>query len=89
MSCPRCGGREWICEAHPDQPFEHEVDGKVCPGPGDPCPECNDLSPAHSIRKKWLAWDELRKGKYPDGNAPHLERWDLVLTLARAERRLH
>lgn len=38
--CPRCGDRQWTCEAHPDQPFEHDD----CPGPGDPCPVCNPMS---------------------------------------------
>lgn len=39
-ACPRCNGTYWLCEAHPDKPFEH--DG--CPGPGDPCPDCNELA---------------------------------------------
>lgn len=44
-ACPRCGGRQWTCEAHPDQPFEHKLEnGEICPGPGDPCVECNLLS---------------------------------------------
>lgn len=39
--CPHCQGRTWVCEAHPEQPFEHTLeDGTACPGPGDPCPTC-------------------------------------------------
>lgn len=45
MICEVCKDRGWLCEAHPNEPFEHMKDGKVCPGPGDPCPKCNDLSP--------------------------------------------
>ena len=36
MTCPVCQGLLWICEAHPDQPWEH--DG--CGGAGLPC-VCN------------------------------------------------
>jgi hypothetical protein len=34
MKCPRCQGYHWVCEAHPDKPFEHDPN---CPGPGQPC----------------------------------------------------
>lgn len=36
--CPFCQGERWICEAHPDRPWPHDA----CPGPGEPCPQCND-----------------------------------------------
>ena len=38
MICDRCEDEAWICEKHPDLPFEHDD----CPGPGMPCPDCND-----------------------------------------------
>lgn len=42
--CAHCSGRGFLCEAHPTEPFEHDLpDGRICPGPGDPCPVCNPL----------------------------------------------
>jgi hypothetical protein len=38
--CPLCHGLQWVCEAHPDHPW----DGKCCDGAGDPCPRCNALT---------------------------------------------
>jgi hypothetical protein len=38
--CPRCLGSRWVCEQHPDQPWDH--DG--CKSAGDPCPECSPLA---------------------------------------------
>jgi hypothetical protein len=37
FACKLCRDRRWICEAHPDQPMDH--DG--CGGAGMPCPMCN------------------------------------------------
>jgi hypothetical protein len=39
ITCVRCRGVLWICEAHPDCPWPH--DG--CRGAGDPCPVCNGV----------------------------------------------
>ncbi|WP_316172162.1 MULTISPECIES: hypothetical protein [unclassified Bradyrhizobium] len=39
--CPRCDGTRWICEAHPDLPWEDSPRGCRCGAPGDPCPVCN------------------------------------------------
>jgi hypothetical protein len=39
-TCSRCHGSRWVCEAHPDRPFEH--DG--CRSAGDPCPACSPLA---------------------------------------------
>jgi hypothetical protein len=38
--CLRCGGCRWVCEYHPDRPWEgpHACD---CGGAGAPCPICN------------------------------------------------
>ena len=41
--CPHCQGRTWVCERHPDQPFEHTLeDGSMCGGAGCPCPTCGE-----------------------------------------------
>jgi len=37
MTCPRCSGARWVCEAHPDKKMGH--DG--CDGAGMPCKGCN------------------------------------------------
>ena len=34
MTCERCRGALWVCEAHHDQPWPHGD----CPGPGEPAP---------------------------------------------------
>lgn len=34
--CALCGGVGWVCEKHPDSPFNHGF----CPWAGDPCPIC-------------------------------------------------
>ena len=33
MRCPVCLGSGWVCEDHPDKPWEHEG----CGGAGAPC----------------------------------------------------
>ena len=42
MACPTCGDFGWVCEDHPDQPFNHAdpttPDGR-CGGAGMPCPD--------------------------------------------------
>lgn len=40
--CPTCLGLGWVCENHPDLPWDIEI-GCVC-GAGMPC-ECNDSDP--------------------------------------------
>jgi hypothetical protein len=40
--CERCGGEGWVCENHPDQPW-NEGDPKCCGGAGMPCP-CNFIN---------------------------------------------
>ena len=39
-TCPRCNGCRWVCEAHPDRPWEGEH-ACCCGAPGEPCPVCN------------------------------------------------
>ena len=39
-----CGGARWVCEAHPDKPWDGESDREDachCGGAGMPCPVCN------------------------------------------------
>lgn len=38
--CTICGGGGWMCEEHPDKPFQHWLDASACPGLGVPC-RCN------------------------------------------------
>ena len=40
MTCSRCDGTQWVCEAHPERPWLGERACK-CGAPGDPCPDCN------------------------------------------------
>jgi hypothetical protein len=38
--CKRCDGCRWVCEAHPDRPWEGP-NACGCGAPGAPCPACN------------------------------------------------
>jgi hypothetical protein len=38
--CARCDNCRWVCENHPDQPWEGPR-ACGCGAPGDPCPVCN------------------------------------------------
>ncbi len=38
--CPRCDNCRWVCEAHPDKPWEGPR-ACGCGAPGDPRPVCN------------------------------------------------
>ena len=40
MKCAVCEDCGWVCEAHPDRPFEGEH-ACTCSGAGAPCPQCN------------------------------------------------
>jgi hypothetical protein len=40
MKCLLCEDCGWVCENHPDRPFEGEH-ACTCGGAGDPCPRCN------------------------------------------------
>jgi hypothetical protein len=40
MKCAVCEDCGWVCEAHPDRPFEGER-ACTCGGAGAPCPRCN------------------------------------------------
>src|SRR6188472_3993592 len=38
--CPRCDDYRWVCENHPDKPWEGPR-ACDCGGAGAPCPACN------------------------------------------------
>jgi hypothetical protein len=40
MKCALCEDCGWVCEAHPDRPWEGK-DACTCGGAGAPCPSCN------------------------------------------------
>jgi hypothetical protein len=40
MKCWLCEDCGWVCEAHPDKPWEGE-EACTCGDIGAPCPECN------------------------------------------------
>lgn len=40
-NCDTCGGEGWVCENHPDMPWDGDA-GCNCGGAGMPC-ECNPL----------------------------------------------
>ena len=40
MPCRTCLGARWVCEDHPDRPWDIPG-GCVCGGAGAPCPSCN------------------------------------------------
>jgi hypothetical protein len=44
MTCPRCDDIGWVCENHPDRPWEGER-ACQCGGAGAPCADCNKTKP--------------------------------------------
>jgi hypothetical protein len=43
-TCARCDRCRWVCEAHPERPWEGET-ACGCGEAGAPCPICNDAAP--------------------------------------------
>ena len=41
MKCAVCEDCGWVCETHPDRPFQGEH-ACTCGDAGEPCPRCND-----------------------------------------------
>jgi len=41
VKCPRCYGARWVCENHPNEPWNGDH-SKRCDGAGMPCPGCNE-----------------------------------------------
>jgi hypothetical protein len=60
--CPTCKGQRWVCENHPDKPWETE-DGCGC-GAGMPCLECNQVpegvwpAPIPGCVTIWSIWSD-------------------------------
>ncbi|QOZ68900.1 hypothetical protein SAMN05192541_15124 [Bradyrhizobium arachidis] len=44
MTCARCDGTHWVCENHPERPWEGPK-ACGCGGAGAPCPVCNRVGP--------------------------------------------
>jgi hypothetical protein len=44
VACARCEGTHWVCESHPDRPWDGPK-ACGCGGAGDPCLACNDAAP--------------------------------------------
>jgi hypothetical protein len=43
VECPICGGHGWVCERHPDRPYESgSARDCDCGAPGMPC-QCEGL----------------------------------------------
>lgn len=43
--CPRCRGIGWVCENHPDKPWDTSLEGGCECAAGAPCPRCSDILP--------------------------------------------
>src|SRR4051812_8223099 len=41
MTCMRCQGARWVCENHPDRPFDKTLPNGCDCGAGEPCADCN------------------------------------------------
>jgi hypothetical protein len=57
IRCTRCDDRRWVCEVHPDRPWDGPT-ACGCGAAGAPCPDCNpstgiddppDLGPGFEI----------------------------------------
>jgi hypothetical protein len=46
MSCGTCHDTRWVCEAHPDRPWNDHPSACRCGEPGMPCPDCNEPKPS-------------------------------------------
>jgi hypothetical protein len=59
MTCQLCDDTGWVCEVHPDQPWEGPH-AYTCGGAGAPCPSCNATSPEEPPRppKGFVANDD-------------------------------
>jgi hypothetical protein len=50
MKCLLCEDCGWVCENHPDRPFEGEH-ACTCSGAGAPCSNCNPTSESNAPRR--------------------------------------
>jgi hypothetical protein len=49
MKCFLCEHTGWVCENHPDAPWDGEQ-ACICGGAGMPCPQCNPSDLSHPPR---------------------------------------
>jgi len=58
LRCQVCGEKErftacddtrWVCEAHPDRPWDGSTRDCTCGGAGMPCPACNTSNPPEPL----------------------------------------
>ena len=49
MKCVHCEHTGWVCENHPDAPWDGEQ-ACICGGAGMPCPQCNPSDLSHPPR---------------------------------------
>lgn len=57
--CPLCNDSGWVCEEHPNHPFEHTILWIECRGAGMPC-KCNTHNPPWNYPDKTRT--EIKKG---------------------------
>jgi hypothetical protein len=55
MKCESCGDCFWVCENHPDKPWDG--DSLCCGGAGMPCQECNQDQPPKDLPGSTTIWD--------------------------------
>ena len=48
-ACTRCEGSGWVCESHPDKPWEG-TSACPCGAAGMPCPACNAPEEGAALR---------------------------------------
>ena len=49
-NCQRCNSTGWVCENHPDRPWDKDAPNGCECGAGDPCPDCNPNDAEHPPR---------------------------------------
>jgi hypothetical protein len=92
--CFRCDYTRWICEAHPNLPWQDSPRGCHCGAPGAPCPICNtsDAETAPAMPDDFVA-DKVRGfdpivdiDQYGESLEDALAR---IVKLARRDRKRH
>lgn len=48
--CKKCQDEGWVCENHPDKPWDRSMAGGCQCGAGMPCIECNPCDEHHPPR---------------------------------------
>lgn len=62
--CNNCDSQGWVCENHPDRPWDSDRDDACTCGAGMPCPECNPSEgyhdPPRGLPGETIIWDRER-----------------------------